>query len=358
MKFVYNVEQEKTGFNYQMGRLKEFDPVKNQAQRAIPAKSKHLNKVVNTATMLPEIKFIDPKPKEPSNKTTKKNNSKAQVTHAGTAKSANQIEKSHMYPIEATTQKSVPSTNTGDKTISVEELPRNNNPAILSEMIVYSNPQNNIAVANKPTPLGNSKISEEAWLSQMTQYPNIEMAKRFFAAYKNGDISQRSYFATIKNLIFDPIDSRKQVGLYLLSLEVSTQSFVTLFEITERDVSFQDSLNFILSGYLTEAGLIALLPLLNSNSNYRLISFTLRTIEKAISSGLLVNAKSQVPKITSNRGGHWRRIAVGAAFDVKSHLTLAIKQLIQSNDLPSETIELAQSIEQKLNNPRTVAAGS
>jgi hypothetical protein len=195
----------------------------------------------------------------------------------------------------------------------------------------------------------------------MMQSPTLEMAKKFFAAYKHGDVSQSVYFATAKNLIFDPIDSRKQIGLYLISLEVSTKSFLTLFEIMERDPSFNNSTDFILSGYLTESGIIALLPILYSNTNDKLILFALKTVEKALSSGVLLSAMNpsqSVPVSSPKRGGDWRRLATGATFDLKNRLLSAINKIVHSKDFQPETIQLAQSIESIINQSRIVATDS
>lgn len=364
-------------FHYKMGRLGVYRPANpaqplNPAERYTPKVSKKRvmeNVRTKTVASLPEVKFIDPKTPQPNSKTqlkTKIDKNKVTIT---------QNKKSH--PLEAIPSKfkfDPVTQSSGDQKSSSQnnsKMAGNNSPETINPIIgsgfgviVNATPETRPNVYLEANPSNatndNSRLSEEMWVAVMLKNPNFETAKRFFNSYRSGDVSSSVYFSTAKNLVFEPGDNQKQVGLYLLSLETSSLSFRALFDVLQRDNSLQPSIDLILTSYQSESGLLALLPILNGAQPEKLVLLALQQIEKALisisNSVDFSQTSSSSGKLNSRRGTTWERFGHASGFDIKSRVLSVITQLIKLGSFGGELLELAQSIELRIKDSRVVAA--
>jgi len=357
------------GFNYKMGRLAEFNPtgisttLKPHAIKISegPAflKGKRANKNENK---LPEIKFIDPKTNDkkavgsPKIKKPASNNLKS-----GTSSKS---EKKLATPTQASNPHNSPQNDPSKKTNSFLTTSHDSeaiNPIIVSGLGGITDlplDDSSSPVNPQPTSPEQQGLSEDQWGLLLRQSPTFDHAKRFYDAYRSGEVSANFYFSMSKTLVFDPSEHSKQVGIYLLSLEISTKSFATLFEVLQRDSSLQPSLNPLLKSYQSETGVIALLPLLKGSSPEKLLLLALLQIEEALSKGLLGVSSSTLrqAKISFKRTQTWERFGSQTQIDLHARILQAIANLTNSASLGAETIELAQSIELRIHSSRRVAA--
>jgi hypothetical protein len=364
------LDNENAKFYYKMGKLNVFRPASpgqfpNLAKDQVPHFSRKKvteNLKTQTVTALPEIKFIDPKTTTPN--TLNKPNSKAdknKVTNAPTQnKKANSLIANH--PNSTNNLKAQTLTDQKSNPIVAEpHSPHKLNPIGVSGLNVIGNlnsqtgPNPSLRVTSSNN--NSNRISEEKWASLMLQNPNFETAKQFFNAYRSGDVSPNVYFSTAKNLAFEPSENQKQVGLYLLSLETSTLSFRTLFEVLQRDTSLQPSIDLILTNYQSGSGILALLPLLSESQPDKLVLLALQQIEKAlISKSVDFTESSTLSSILNpRRRASWERFGMASSFDLRSRLLSVIAQLLKANSLGREVLDLAQGIELRIKESRVVA---
>jgi hypothetical protein len=136
---------------------------------------------------------------------------------------------------------------------------------------------------------GQNVLSESQWLGLVFHDPSFSNGKNFFNAYQRGEISYDTFLKAVETLSFHSKEAYKQLGVYLLSLEVSRPFFVILFELTQKDPSIQSALGLVLTNYQSTRGVQTLLPLLNPETEGTLVEFTLQQIYQGLLSGAVSN---------------------------------------------------------------------
>lgn len=346
-------------FHYKMGtldriKLNQLNPSTARSLPRVHKKIKTDSQPIKTVEKLPEIKLVDPKPKiSPATKASKKASNP--TSDKQKPNTSNQLKASNS-PTSDQRQNSyaVNSGNSNGIVNAANQVTADSNGMVASGILTDSR-----SGANPSSPQASDSdaptLSEEKWTQFVLQNPNFETGKQFFNAYVAGDVSQVTYFNTTLNLIFDPASNRKQVGIYLLSLEVSPKAFATIHNVIEREPSLQPSLDLLLSSYHSESGVSKLIPLLTINQSPSLMNFTLRQIEVAVSLGSLNRSSLNPSSSNSRRGESWGRLSTSPQNNVSNRLLAALNRLTESLNLDSDSLQLVQSLELRLNDSRVVA---